>query len=139
MRPGPKSVIEDAETILDFADNRSKVNSFLHTFSKCEVYIRPILFEYYKLNGKEIKFEDIALNANEIKYALSEKGIKIPDQKLITRIFGAKKAKGDSSCKWLRNKISHELKKRELQEVCNRYDDLIQDMTDFITIINGKS
>lgn len=135
MSASPKSIVEKAEVLLNKDDNRNKVASFLHTFSKCEVFTRPVLQRYYKTIGEVINADDIVLDSREILTAFSEEGIYFSDKKIITRIFGAEKAKGISSCKWLRNKISHELMARSIAEVCERYDMLIADMSEFIATI----
>ena len=139
MSISSKKIIENANKILAEDDHREKVNTFLEVFSQCEVYVRPVLLRSYKSNGEEIKPEEIGLDAKTIKDAFSEEGIYFEDGKLITRIFGAEDALGKSSCRWLRNKILHELMKRALTEVCNRFEALTADMNSFIEQINSQT
>ena len=139
MSISSKRIIENANLILDESDNRYRVHTFLEKFSQCEVYVRPVLLQYYKSAGEEVRPEEIGLESKEIKDAFSEKGIYFSDKKLITRIFGAEDALNKSSCRWLRNKISHELMKRAIKEVCLRHTELIEDMNSFINQVNYQS
>ena len=98
-----------------------------------------MLIQYHKSIGEEVKPENICLNAREIKDAFSEQGIYFADGKILTRIFGAEDAPNKSSCRWLRNKVTHELMKRAINEVCERNAALINDMDDFIQQIIEQS
>ena len=135
----PRTIIEKAEEIMCVGDNRFKIGRFLEKFSECEVYVRPTLVSYFKSLGEDIGSEDIGLEAKTIRTAFSEKGIYFDDNKLITRIFGAEDSPGESSCRWLRNKITHVMMKRALNEVCNRYDSLLLDMNNFISQIEAQT
>ena len=114
-----------------------KLNIFLQKFSECEVYTRPHLEEYYKEDGR--KPEDISLNRDDILKAFGEDGIYFKDNKLITRIFGESDKKGESSYRWLRNKITHSLMHRAICEVCERSEQIVTDIDDFINQIEDQS
>ena len=43
-----------------------------------------------------------------------------------------------ASCRWLRNKVTHELMKRAISEVCTRNAELIKDMDAFMEQINKQ-
>lgn len=139
MSRSPKRTIEEAEAVLSCDDNRVKVYRFLEKFSQCEVYVRPYLLKYYKESNQTVCLEEIPLDSREIKTALSEAGIYFEDSKLITKIFGAEDAPGKSSCRWLRNKITHELMIRSIREVCNRSSELMSDMDCFMNTIFEQS
>lgn len=139
MSISPSRIIDEATALLSSDNNRDLVNGFLEKFSQCEVYTRPRLQEYYKSNGELVEPEEIALEAKAIKTAFTEAGIYFDDKKLITRIFGAEKGPGKSSCRWLRNKISHELMRRALKEVCERNNELLSDMDSFMCQIKAQS
>ena len=134
-----KKIVENSNHYLENDDRRTRVALFLDKFSQCEVYARSVLIPYLKSMHLDIKSEDIGLDLQNIKDALFESGIYYDYKKLITRIFGAESTKGISSCRWLRNKISHELMKRALSEVCERYEDLIRDMDLYIEIFDEQS
>ena len=138
MSISPQRIIGEANAFLSSENNRQLVNSFLERFSQCEVFVRPHLIEYKKSIGEPADPEDICLEAQTIKTALSEAGIYFEDKKLITRVFGSEKGQGKSSCRWLRNKISHELMRRALREVCERYTVLIADMDSFIFQVSSQ-
>ena len=88
------------------------MHAFLEKFSQCEVYVRPILKQYYCDIGEEKEDDEIALVSKDIKDACDENGIYFVDKRIVTRIFGAEDAVNRSSCRWLRNKITHELMRR---------------------------
>lgn len=135
----PSRIINEANSFLDIDSNRLLLHDFLQKFSECEVYCRPVLIAYYKSNGIEIAPEEIALNRQDIKDAFCEDGVYFDDSKLLTRLFGAENKPGYSSCRWLRNKITHEMMIRAIREVCNRHDALIEDMNIFINEVESQS
>ena len=114
------------------------MHAFLEKFSQCEVYVRPILKQYYCDIGDEKEDDEIALVSKDIKDACDENGIYFVDKRIVTRIFGAEDAVNRSSCRWLRNKITHELMRRAVKEVCTRSDELISDMNQFIEQIKEQ-
>lgn len=138
MSISPQRIIDEVERFLSMDDNRIKLYSFLEKFSQCEVYCRHILKQYYRDIGEMINDEDICLEAQLVKEACGEQGIYFDDNTLVTRVFGTGKAPGASSCRWLRNKISHELMRRAIKEACTRLDDLISDMDSFINQIQDQ-
>lgn len=135
----PQNTIAQINEILETNTNRDKINSFLSKFSECEVYVRYYLKKYYQDCGEQIKDEDIKLIREDIKDALNDYGIYFEDDKLLTEIFGQKSKKGERSCKQLRNKITHLLKKSEINEVINNYEMLINKMDEFIEKVIDQS
>ncbi len=138
MSISPATIIEKVEEILSEDNNREKMHAFLEKFFQCEVYVRPILRQYYCDIGEEKQDAEIALISKDIKDACEESGIYFEDKKLITRIFGAADEVDKSSCRWLRNKITHELMRRAVKEACTRSDELISDMNQFIEQIKEQ-
>lgn len=139
MSASPKRIISEANDFLSTDNNRQLIYYFLEKYSQCEVYIRPFLMQYYKSIGEQIKQEEIGMEAKTIRIALSENGIIFADKKLITRIFGSEDRSGKSSCRWLRNKISHELMRRALKEVCERNTELLSDLDSFLCEISFQA
>ena len=130
-----KTVIRKADEYLKEGDNRSIKDEFLEKYSKCEVLCRPILREYLMNIGEDVNDEDIGMERELIKNALSEMGYVVDDKKLLTRIWGSSCRKDSSSCRFLRNKITHELMERALHEVVDRQEELNSDMDKFIEIL----
>ena len=78
------------------------------------------------------------MELQNIREALSDAGYIFKDSKLLARIWGRGKDKGSSSCRFLRNKITHEHMERALHEVVERNDVLFADMDEFIeTLLNN--
>lgn len=138
-RMKPKTIVERAREYLDSENHRELMNSFLTKFSEIEVYTRPYLEEYYRSIGEDIDPERIGLERETVLDAFSEAGIYFDDKKQITRIFGASDKVNESSCRWLRNKITHSLMLRAIREVCERSDQLIDDMDSFIEQVENQS
>lgn len=132
-----KTIIDRANQYLDTDNNREKLGIFLTKFSECEVYTRPYLLDYYE--DEEIEENDIKLLRSDIVNAFEIAGIKFDDPKLLTRIFGESDKVGESSYRWLRNKITHELMIRAIHEVCDRNEEIIADMDSFITQVEEQS
>lgn len=135
----PSKIISDSEEYLNLENNRELLYEFLNIFSWCEVYCRPVLKKYYKDEGKKI--EDIGLCAKDICDAFAETGIYFDgeNEKIIYKIFGAEDSPGKSSCRWLRNKVTHEMMGRAIHEICDRHDELIKNMKVFINTIENQS
>ena len=131
------TIIARAEGYLSIGENRSIKNDFLEKYSKCEILVRPILREYLKGIGEYTSDEDIGMDLQDIKDALSDGSYIFVDSKILTRIWGKGKEKGSSSCRFLRNKITHELMERALHEVVERADSLNADMDTFIEVLTS--
>ena len=132
------TVIQRAETYLAINDHRQIKDSFLEKYSKCEVLCRPLLRDYLKAIGEYTSDEEMGMELQNIKEALSDASYIFEDSKLLTRIWGKGKDKGSSSCRFLRNKITHELMERALHEVVERKDDLNADMDKLIEILTNN-
>ena len=132
------TVIQRAETYLAINDHRQIKDSFLEKYSKCEVLCRPLLRDYLKAIGEYTSDEEMGMELQNIKDALSDASYIFEDSKLLTRIWGKGKDKGSSSCRFLRNKITHELMERALHEVVERKDDLNADMDKFIETLTNN-
>lgn len=139
LRTSPKKIVSEADTFLSVDNNRQLVSCFLEKYSQCEVYTRSTLIEYKKSIGEPFTPEEIGMDAKRIRIAFSESGVNFCDKKLITRIYGAEDSPGRSSCRWLRNKVSHELMRRALKEVCERNNDLLADMEEFICEVSAQT
>lgn len=127
-----KTIIQRAEEYLSIDNHRQLKDTFLEKYSKCEVLCRPLLRKYLKSIGEFTSDEDIGMELQDIRCALSEEGYNFDDNKLLTRIWGKNNTLGSSSCRYLRNKIIHELMIRALHEVVDRSDELNADMDKFI-------
>lgn len=130
-----ETIISRADTYLSLDNNRQIKDSFLEKYSKCEVLCRPILREYLKNIGEFTSDEEMGMELQNIKDALSDASYIFEDNKLLTRIWGKGKDKGSSSCRFLRNKITHELMERALHEVVERATELNADMDIFIEVL----
>ena len=131
------TIIAKAEGYLSIGENRLIIFDFLENYSKCEVLVRPVLKEYLNCIGEYTSDEDIGMDLQSIKEALSDASYIFSDSKLLTRIWGKSKEKGASSCRFLRNKITHELMERALHEVVERTDSLNADMDAFIEVLTN--
>ena len=132
------TVIQQAEAYLDIDNHRQIKDRFLEKYSKCEVLCRPLLRNYLKSIDEYSTDEDMGMELQNIKDALSDASYIFDDDKLLTRIWGKGKEKGSSSCRFLRNKIIHELMGRALREVVERNDELNADMDKFIEVIRNN-
>lgn len=133
-----ETIIQRAEIYLNIDDHRAIKNIFLEKYSKCEVLCRPLLRDYLKSIGEYTTDEEMGMELQNIKDALSDASYIFEDNKLLTRIWGKGKEKGSSSCRFLRNKITHELMERALHEVVERKDDLNADMDKFIETLTNN-
>ena len=133
-----ETVIQRAEAYLAVDNHRQIKDAFLEKYSKCEVLCRPLLRDYLKSIGEYTTDEEMGMELQNIKEALSDASYIFEDNKLLTRMWGKGKDKGSSSCRFLRNKITHELMERALHEVVERKDDLNADMDKFIETLTNN-
>lgn len=135
----PINQIVKAEEILAIAEDKNKIINFIFTFIKCEIYCKNILKKYLNEIGEYTSDEDIELELKKIKEALSDNGYFFEDEKLLTKIFGKKSSSNVKfSCRYLRNKIVHELQTNAINYVLINYDDLIDYMNTFINSLNTQ-
>lgn len=127
-----ETIIRNAEEFLALDDNRKTKDLFLEKYSKCEVLCRPILSSYLKEIGEYTSDDEMGMELIRIKEAMLDASHIFKDDKLLTRIWGKEGKPGESSCRFLRNKITHELMKRALHEVVERKEQLNKDMDIFI-------
>ncbi|MCD8222750.1 MAG: hypothetical protein LUD07_11345 [Clostridiales bacterium] len=130
-----ETIISKADTYLNKDNNRQIKDAFLEKYSKCEVLCRPVLRSYLKEIGEYTSDEEIGMELQLIKAALYDASYVFDDSKLLTRIWGKGSKKGESSCRFLRNKITHELMERALHEVVERQAELNADMDLFIDVL----
>lgn len=130
-----ETIIRKADAYLMIDDHRKIKDTFLEKYTKCEVLCRPLIQDYLTNIGEVVLDDDIGMDLSMIKDALTFSGYVFPDGKLLTRIWGKGKNKGSSSCRFLRNKITHELMERALHEVVERENELNADMDEFLEIL----
>lgn len=126
------------DKVMDYLNensNRQIKNDFLEKYSICEVYCRQYLKKYLAEIGEYCDDEDMGMELQTIKEALSDAGIVFEDKKLLTRLWGKSQKKGERSCRFLRNKITHELMFSAINEVVERNEDINRDMNEFIRIV----
>ena len=133
-----KKIISKSDIYLNIDNHRQLKDAFLEKYSKCEVLCREILRKYLNEKDKNASEKIINMDLRIIKPALSNLGYIFDDRKLLTRIWGQEKKKGASSCRFLRNKITHELMERALHEVVERNAELNAYMDVFIDALMKK-
>lgn len=93
-----EKIISNAEEYLCIDNHRQIKDAFLEKYTKCEVLCRSILKEYLKNIGEYISDDEIGMELQNIKDALSDASYIFDDSKLLTRIWGKGKEKDSSSC-----------------------------------------
>lgn len=127
------------DKIIDYLNensNRQIKNDFLEKYSICEVYCRQYLKKYLVEIGEYYDDEDMGMELQTIKDALSDAGIVFEDKKLLTRLWGKSQKKGERACRFLRNKITHELMLSAINEIVERNEDINRDMDEFIRVVS---
>lgn len=127
------------DKIIDYLNensNRQIKNDFLEKYSICEVYCRQYLKKYLVEIGEYYDDEDMGMELQTIKDALSDAGVVFEDKKLLTRLWGKSQKKGERSCRFLRNKITHELMLSAINEIVERNEDINRDMDEFIRVVS---
>ena len=107
--------------------------AFIDKFTVCDVTCKAYIENYKKLkktndDGSEIK---LVLDMRIIPKALEIFDVHI-ERHILTNVFGAGKKKGYRSCKKIRDGIVHAMKQSELEELHERYVDLMNYMDAFL-------
>ena len=107
---------------------------FIDKFTLCDVTCKAYIEKYKQVkrtaeDGSEIK---LVLDMRTIPYALSFFKLEIP-QHVLTPVFGANKGKGQKTCKKIRDGIVHAMNISDLQEMHDRYDQVMAMMDTFLS------
>lgn len=132
------TIIQRADEYLSIGDHRKIKDGFLEKYSMCEVLCRSIVKDYLKEIGEYTTDEEIGMDLKLIQEALSDSGYVFEDEKLLTRIWGKSQVRDSSSCRFLRNKITHELMERALHEVVERQNEINADMDTFLETLKNN-
>lgn len=119
---------------MDKADNRAVKDQFIEKFILCEIALKTVLNNYYKVHGKEKETENIEMGLSTIKAALKLAQYDVEDENL-EKLFKAKRKRGERSARDLRNGIVHDLKVPDLQELIDRKDKLFGLLDDFTALL----
>ena len=107
---------------------------FIDKFTICDVTCKAYVEKYKEVkktaeDGSEIK---LVLDMRTIPHAFSFFNFEIP-RHVLTPVFGANKGKGQKTCKKLRDGIVHAMNSSDLQEMHDRYDQLMALMDSFLS------
>ncbi len=107
---------------------------FIDKFTLCDVTCKAYIEKYKEVkktaeDGSEIK---LVLDMRTIPYALSFFELEIPKH-VLTPVFGANKGKGQKTCKKIRDGIVHAMNISDLQEMHDRYDQVMAMMDTFLS------
>ncbi len=137
VRQDIKSKINELMAKLDEDGIREARDSFIEKFIICETIYKIVLKRYLQVNNMFIDDGKMKIQLAQVKSALKSAGYS-PDEGLLDRIFsgsGKYIKAGSKSARKLRNGIEHEMNVGDLQEVKDRYDELVKDMESFIAWI----
>ena len=113
--------------------------NFIDKFTVCDVTCKAYIENYKKLkktneDSSEIK---LVLDMRTIPRALEVFDVHI-ERHILSNVFGAEKKKGRRSCKRIRNAIVHAMKQSELEELHERYYELMNYMDTFLKYFVDK-
>ena len=126
-----KEKLIELEELLD--GNRELINEFKEKFNICETTYKVILKEHQsskkRKNDKELK-----ILMTQVPYALEYAGYKF-DSDLLSRLFKSGDINKKLTIKEIRNRLTHGIDKRALNELKDRRNEIFKDMNKFISII----
>ena len=105
-------------------------------FTLCDLTCKSILEASNRLKKKEDKDRHVVLDMRSIPAAFATFSIQI-DRNILSRIFGGTKSfknKGTKSAKKLRDGIIHAMNEDDIEEVYNRYQELMDVMDVFLSV-----
>lgn len=119
---------------LNQLNNRAIKDQFIEKFVFCEIAIKTVIRDYYKIQRSEKETENIKMGLPTIKAALKHAQYDVRNENL-EKIFKAKKRRGERSARDLRNGIVHDLTEPDLQELIKRKNELFRLLDDFTTLL----
>jgi len=127
----------EINTKLNEENVRESRDVFIEKFILCETLYKIVLKKYLVINNKYTSDGAMKIQIKQVKAALKKAGYTVDDD-LMDRLFsgtGIFSQRGSKSARLLRNGIEHEMNVKDLQEVVDRYQNLISDMDTFLTWI----
>ena len=109
-------------------ERRLFIDKFTVCDYTCKAYVENYIISKKSNKGKKIQPE---LNMRLIPNALKYFDVHI-DERLLSNVFGSETAKGRRTCKKIRNGIVHAMKQSELEELHERYCELMNYMDEFL-------
>ena len=129
-----KTRIDQISTQLSDKALREHLLNFLERYIECEVAGKELIVAHKADSKSPVKYDDITMHFSTIKSAVKYASMDIDDNSL-SRIFSSEKTKGKKSAKHLRNNIVHRMPKGDIQEVHQRYSQLMNDMGMFLNAV----
>ena len=120
------------ERIVNDVEDINKINHFKNYFNLCETTYKVILKRY-----TDNKTDYMKLDMRQVPSVMLYGGYKV-DKSLLSRLFGSQKQRGNSTAKILRDKTTHGLDEKAVEEIKNRWDELFDDMNSFLDIIRKQ-
>lgn len=125
-----KKFINDAESITE--EDIDLVERFKTKFTICEHAYKIIQSEL-----KQEKINNIKLNVNSIKSNIHKMLYSIDDNTLL-KLFGSEDARNNKSVKSLRNSLTHNIHKNDIEELKQRKDEIFAYMDNFINVLKTE-
>ena len=126
----------DIKRLIKTEDTIERIEKFKTQYSYCEVTYM-VLYEYRESNRIRSKADEKKkCSADTVKYVLKYCGYEF-ENSIIEQVFGSSKIRGQLSARKLRNNLTHNYKKQDIDELMLRYDDLMNSMSSFLKIINN--
>lgn len=133
LKKTAKSELDRLETILKNIETVAALDEFKNKFNICETVYKFILKEYNKKSNKNIRENDLKINMHQVKAAMLFAGYSI-EYDILTKIFGSI----PHSAKTLRNKVTHSLDQKAVEEITNRKEELFCLMDLFLNAIRNS-
>lgn len=139
VRNDIRAKVQELSIALDIPGIREARDRFLEKFIICETVYKIVLKKYLETNNKYDPRKSLKIQIEQVRTALQKAGY-TPDFGLLDRLFngsGVYKKRGNKSAKILRNGIEHEMNVKDMQEVVDRYNELMNDMDTFLEWIQN--
>lgn len=136
LRNKAKAELLRLETYLSNQSTVQIVDAFKNKFNLCETVYKIILAEYVKHKKSKSK-DSLKIIMNQVPAALKFAGYTF-DKALLNEIFGSSSNnKKNNTIKRLRNATTHGIKKKAVEEIISRKDELFGYMDTFLCQIHS--
>lgn len=137
LRNKAKKELLELESRVNESDVFEDINNFKNKFLICEKIYKCLLEPYLKeKNELPDKNRNLTIRMNQVKPVLFGVGYDF-DEEILVKIFGSEYHRGKMSVKKIRNSLTHDMKKNDIEEFKKRKDELNSYMDYFLEKIRN--
>lgn len=131
LRNKAKDELFKLENIMNDANTIADIDAFKNKFLICEKVYKVLLKQHLKERDKLPSNKVMKITMSQVKPVLRNVGYDF-DEKILNKLFGSEERSGKKSVKKMRDRLTHNMNKNDINEFKERKDELNGYMDYFI-------